>query len=112
VAIADRRFAVERIRVAQGRATLSTDGRPVAIMAMGSPLSIETGVAETELRPWETALVPAAAAHVTFSAAGEALVVRVDPDLERLRVAAADAGVNAAVLDAFCAQFSGASVPA
>ena len=112
VAIADRRFAVERVRITQARASMMTDGRPVAIMAMAAPLSIETGVAETELRAWETALVPAAAAHITFAEAGEALVVRIDPDLERLRAAAAAAGVNAATLDAFYAQFSGVSRPA
>jgi hypothetical protein len=79
---------------------------------MGTPLLLAGDGTATQLRAWETALVPAAAGSVTFAASGEALVVRVDPDLGALRAAAVAAGVAAAVLDAFCGQFSGASAPA
>ena len=112
IAIADRRFAVERIRIARSGAGIATDGRPLALMAMGTVLSLDTGGAASELRAWETAVVPAAAERVAFAAPGEALVVRVDPDLARLRESAAAAGVPAAALEAFCGQFSGASAPA
>jgi mannose-6-phosphate isomerase len=107
VAIADRRFAVERIRIAKADASITTDGCPLAVMAMATPLSLNG----TALRAWETALVPADVARVTFAGPGEALVVRVDPDLERLRRAALAAGVNAANYEAFGAQFSGAVSP-
>lgn len=107
VAIADRRFAVERLRITAG-ASIATHGRPLAVTAMSTPLAFG-GVS---LKPWETAVVPAAAAAVTFAGAGEALLVRVDPDLAGLRAAAAGAGLAAGVLDAFCGQFSGASAPA
>jgi mannose-6-phosphate isomerase len=109
VAIADRRFAVERIRVAQAGAALATGGRPMAVMAMGTELALATGSVATVLRPWETAIVPAAADRVTLTAPGEALIVRVQPDLGALREAAAAAGVSAAVLDVFFRRFSAAS---
>jgi mannose-6-phosphate isomerase len=112
VAIADRRFVVERVSVTQPGAGLATDGRPLVVLAMGTPLLLAGDGTATQLRAWETALVPAAAGSVTFAASGEALVVRVDPDLGALRAAAVAAGVAAAVLDAFCGQFSGASAPA
>jgi mannose-6-phosphate isomerase len=109
VAIADRRFAVERVRVTEPGASLATDGRPLAIMAMGTPLTLVADGAATKLRAWETAVVPAAAGRIAFTTPGQALVVRVDPDLEALRADALAAGVAAAALDAFCGQFSGAS---
>jgi hypothetical protein len=61
------------------------------------------------LRAWESALVPAAAATIAFEGPGEALIVRVDPDLEQLRAEALAAGVTAAAVEAFYQQFSGAS---
>jgi len=109
VAIADRRFAVERIQVARAGAGLATGGRPLAVTAMGTGLALATGSVATELRPWETAVVPAATGRVTLTAPGEALIVRVQPDLGALRAAAAAAGVAAGVLDAFFGRFSAAS---
>lgn len=111
VAIADSRFAVERVRVTHTGATLATDGRPVAVLAMETGLTLETtGGTRTSLGPWQTALVPAALPDVAFGALGAALLARVDPDLGALRDAAAGAGVERTVLDAFFAQFS-ASAP-
>ena len=113
VAIADRRFAVERVRITGAGASLGTSGRPVAIMAMGGPLSLAGADGTvTNLRAWETAVLPAAAGRATFAQPGEALVVRIDPDLEKLRAVAVTRGVAAAVVDAFLSQFSGASAPA
>ena len=109
VAIADRRFAVERLRVTQAGAFIATDGRPLALMAMESPLTLKTGGGGTALRPWETAVVPAAAERVTFSAPGKVLVVRVQPDLGSLRQAAAAAGLAGGVVKSFFGRFTGAS---
>jgi mannose-6-phosphate isomerase len=111
VAIADRRFAVERIRVTRSGASLTTGSRPVAVTAMASALTLVAGETQTALRPWQTALVPAATAQIAFAGPGDALLVRVDPDLEQLRAAAAASGAAAGVLDAFFAQFS-VSAPA
>ncbi|HEY5348094.1 MAG TPA: hypothetical protein VIJ64_00100, partial [Candidatus Lustribacter sp.] len=112
IAIADRRFAVERVRVVRAGAAIATDGRPLAVLAMGAALGLDTGGGTTSLDRWETAVVPAAAARVAFSTPGEALVVRIDPDLEALRAAATAAGVAAGALATFCGQFSAASRPA
>ena len=64
------------------------------------------------LRAWETSVVPAGAAEVTFEGPGDALLVRVDPDLGVMRATAAAAGIAAATFEQFCGQFSGASAPA
>ncbi len=109
VAIADRRFAVERLAVAQAGAVIATGGRPLAVMALDTPLMLATGAAECALRPWETALVPAAAAQVRFGAPGAALVVRVEPDLDVLRAEAAAGGIAAGALETFFGRFSAAS---
>jgi mannose-6-phosphate isomerase len=101
IAIADRRFIVEHVRVLQAGASLATGGRPTAVTAMETPVF--------GLRAWESALVPAAAATIAFEGPGEALIVRVDPDLEQLRAEALAAGVTAAAVEAFYQQFSGAS---
>jgi mannose-6-phosphate isomerase len=111
VAIADRRFIVERIRFAQGGASITTDGRPVALMALAMGLTLRTGETLTALRPWQTALVPAALAQVSFETAGEALLVRIDPDLGRLGAAATASGLASDVLDPFLGQFSDVSPP-
>jgi mannose-6-phosphate isomerase len=112
VAIADRRFAVERLRVANAGGTITTDGRPLAIMAMETSLAVGSAAGDVSLRPWESAVVPAAATRVAFGGPGEALLVRVDPDLAALRAAATAAGVASDVLERFCGQFSGVSRPA
>jgi mannose-6-phosphate isomerase len=109
VAIADRRFAVERMRITQPGAFIRTDGRPLAVMAMETAPALETGGVATVLRPWETAVVPAAAGEVRFTTSGEALVVRVQPDLGVLRQDAAAAGVAVTALAAFFERFTDAS---
>jgi mannose-6-phosphate isomerase len=112
VAIADPRFAVERIRIAGVGARTATYGRPMAVLAMDGGLTISSGGDPVALRAWESALVPAAAGEVTFAGPGTALLVHVAPDLAALRAAAASAGVGAPELDAFFGQFSRVSAPA
>lgn len=107
VTIADRRFAVERLRIENAGATVTTDGRPLAIMAMDTALTAGTDAGDVALRPWETAVIPAAAARVTFDGPGDVLLVRVAPDLAALRAAASAAGVAPEVFERFCGQFSG-----
>jgi mannose-6-phosphate isomerase len=109
VAIADQRFAVERIRVMRAGASIATDYRPVAVMAMAAGLTLRTGDTATALRAWETALVPAAVAEVAFDAPGEALAVRIDPNLVRLGEAAIANGIGSGELDPFLRQFKNVS---
>jgi mannose-6-phosphate isomerase len=113
IAIADRRFVVERVRITQPGAILGTSSRPVAILAMNGPLELAAPDGTvTTLQAWQTAVLPAAAGRAVFAQTGEALVVRIDPDLAKLREAATARGVAAGVVDAFLGQFTGASAPA
>ncbi len=112
LAIADRRFAVERLRIERSDAEIATEGRPLVVMAMDTPLELGAGGFAQTLRPWETAIVPAAAEKALFAAPGDALVVRVAPDLGALRRSALAAGVAGGAAEAFFGIFSDASAPA
>ncbi len=111
LAIADRRFAVEQLRIERSGAEIAIDGRPLVVMAMDAALELTAGGSARTLRPWETAIVPAAV-RTAFASPGEALVVRVEPDLAALRRSALAAGVAGGAADAFFGQFSAASAPA
>ena len=110
LAIADPRFAVERLRFGPEPAVLATAGRPVAITAGDEPFRLGAG-AGVALAPWQTAVIPAAAERVELipSGAASALVARVEPDLGALRAAAVAAGVTAVEAAAFFEQFAGAT---
>jgi mannose-6-phosphate isomerase len=112
LAIADPRFAVERVHVADAGEMLATYGRPLAVLAMDAPLTLASGSGGCALEPWETALIPAAAENVTFTSAGDALIARIDPDLAALREEARAGGADASACEAFFGQFSRASAPA
>ena len=104
-AIADRRFAVEHLVSVSGGATIATDGRPLALLAMDQPVDVATESGSLTIGHWSTALVPAAAAHVTFVTPARVLIARAQPDLAALRASAAASGIAPGVLDAFFAQF-------
>jgi mannose-6-phosphate isomerase len=109
LAIAGVHFAVERVVVEPAGATLHTNGRPVAIMAMDAPIGLDVDETSTPLGAWQTAIVPAATARVAFTPADvpmAAMVVRVEPDLARLRADAAGGGIAQADLDEFFTQFA------
>lgn len=117
VAIADKRFTVERVRITRTGASLTTGGSPVAVLAMETGVTIETGSLEaggavTALKPWQTALVPASAPEVAFGTLGDAMLVRIDPDLGALRDAAAANGVLAVEIERYFGQFTSAAGPA
>jgi mannose-6-phosphate isomerase len=109
IAIADSRFAVERVKIDAAGAVLETEGRPLAIMAMDAPISLEVDETTTPLGRWQTAIVPAADVRVAFTPADapmEAMIVHVAPDLVRLRADAAAGGIAHTELDAFFGQFA------
>jgi mannose-6-phosphate isomerase len=108
VAIADKRFSVERLRVTRTGASFKNEGCALAIMAMDAGITIDSGNNVTVLRPWETALVPAAVPEIAFGTLGAAMLVRVQPDLGALRDDAAAGGIGAAEIERFFGQFSGA----
>jgi mannose-6-phosphate isomerase len=106
VAIADHRFAVERLALGAAPVGLATSGRPVAVTAGDGGLTLRCGDG-VALGPWQTALVPACAdvVELVAPAGGTALLARADPDLARLRADAGGAGIATAALDAFFGQF-------
>jgi mannose-6-phosphate isomerase len=109
IAIADKRFAVEHVTIDASGGTLATGGRPLAIMAMDAPIALDIDETSTPLGRWSTAIVPASNARVAFTPADgpmDAMVVRVQPDLARLREEATTGGVAQADLDGFFAQFA------
>jgi len=107
LAIADARFAVERIAFGAGGASIAGGGRPLIVMATSTPVALDVAGTTTALQPWQTALVPAIDERLAFApgAAGEVLLVRVAPDRERLRAEEIAGGVTGAEADGFFAQF-------
>jgi len=106
--IADARFLVEHVAVRSGEAYAETDGLPLVVMTMGAHLRVDIPPASVVLEPWQTLVIPAACERVALIPGGEptsALLVRPEPDLERLRKRALSAGVRAADFTAFAAQF-------
>ncbi|GAC1536190.1 MAG: hypothetical protein NVS2B17_07440 [Candidatus Velthaea sp.] len=106
--IADRRFLVERIALLAPDAILQTDGLPLTLMAMETPLGVAIGERTTAVGAWSTVVTPAAAAQIALHAApagAHALLARPQPNLEHARAAALHAGVAPADADAFFNQF-------
>jgi mannose-6-phosphate isomerase len=103
--VGDSRFCLERVRVTAAGATLETDGLPLTLTALASPLDLGTGPAHVWLAPYATVVVPAAAQTLAINAPGDMLVVRPQPRLDRVRADALAAGCDAAELDAFFEQF-------
>jgi mannose-6-phosphate isomerase len=106
--IADSHFIVERVQATETDASMSTHGRPLIIMSLeeGLDLSCEGGAAQ--LAPFETALVPAGAGHVSISTNdGVAPFMCVTPPAapETMQKRLHDAGVAQPVIEQFLAQF-------
>ncbi len=106
--VADPRFLVERVTVRATEAIVATDGRPLTITAEGAHVRVDAAGGSTVLEPWQSVVTPAAAAHVALVPGGEptsALLVHPVPDLQAARARAHEAGVGAAAIEAFFAQF-------
>ena len=104
--VADRRFALERVRVGVPGAVLATGGIPFTLTALATPLEVETGGESVVLPPYATIVVPAAAAELAVRSAGEMLVVRPQPNFDLLRDEALRGGASAAAVAAFFEQFA------
>ena len=65
--IADPRFIVERLTLQNSPHRLATEGRPLIFMALDREIHLRTADGETQLAPYQTALVPAAAQRVELS---------------------------------------------
>ncbi len=107
--VAEARFSLERVTVRTLDAYIETDGLPLAITAMGAHVRVDLAAGDgVLLEPWQTAVVPAAAARVAIIPGGEptsALLSQPSPDLAAARRRIASAGVSRSRSDAFFAQF-------
>ncbi len=106
--IADRRFTVEHIVARTEPSSISTDDRPVIIMALERPLEISVNGKDVKLDRYQTALVPAAAQWCTVAApVDEAPFMFVMPPrhAEDVAVRLIAAGIEQSRIDRFMAQF-------
>jgi mannose-6-phosphate isomerase len=106
--IADARFVVERIVAGGEPASLSTNARPLILMALNVPFEVTCNDASVELAPYQTALIPAAAQWCTVRALRSAApFMFVTPPRSRnlLAVRLLAAGIDQARVDAFMEQF-------
>ncbi len=103
--VADARFSLERI-VAHGTGgAVVTDGLPLTLTALGTPLEVEIGAARASVAAYASIVVPAAAPELIVRSTGEMLVVRPRPILERMHDDALRGGVPAFEIGAFFEQF-------
>lgn len=106
--IADPRFVVERIAATTEPASLPTNHRPLILMSLEHTLEVACDDSAITLRPYQTALIPAAAEYCTICASdGQAPFMFVTPPVrpDQLAVRLMAAGVEQATVDRFMAQF-------
>jgi mannose-6-phosphate isomerase len=104
--VADRRFALERVRAAVGGGMIATHGLPLTLTALALPVQLEVGATRVSVAPYATLVAPAAVAELGVTDPGEMLIVRPEPDLARLRDEALRAGIAAVEFDCFRELFT------
>ena len=106
--IADQHFVVERIVAGAEPASLATQGRPLILMSLETPLEVSAGTTLT-LPRYQTVLIPAAAEWCTVRAAqGDAapfMFVTPPENREQLATRLLAAGVEQVQIDRFMEQF-------
>lgn len=106
--VADSHFVVERITATETRVAMRTHDRPLIVMALKDALELECSGGSAQLRPYQTALVPAAAQDVRISGAAAAspfMLVTPPASTEAIDKRLHDAGVAQPVIEEFLAQF-------
>ena len=108
--VADRRFSLEHATVRSLDTYVETNGTPLAVTAMGAHVRIDAEPASgLMLEPWQTALIPADVPRAALVPGGErtdVLLAQPFPDLAALRRRSLEAGVPAADVDDYFAQFA------
>jgi mannose-6-phosphate isomerase len=107
--IADSHFLVERVTATQTAATMRVPGRPLIVTALNESLELHCEGGSALIAPYETALVPAGAEHVTLRSTGEPapfMCVLPAPSAAMLQKRFADAGVAPGQIEHFLGQFS------
>ncbi len=106
--IADSHFIVERVQATETAATMGTHCRPLIIMALDGGLSLSCSGGSAQLAPYQTALVPAAAEHVSICSTGTLtpfICVMPPASAELMQKRLHDAGVAQPIIEQFLAQF-------
>jgi len=107
--IADDHFIVERVVAGAEPASLATETRPLILMSLAAPLDVATDGASVTLAPYQSVLVPAAAAWCSVSAVSgdRAEFMYVTPPKNREEMAARliAAGIEQSAIDRFMGQF-------
>lgn len=104
--IADERFVVERLEPAAGRFAVATEGRPLIFTALAHPVELACEGGSVTLRPYQTAVVPAAAGSVWVDSPGGQVMLATPPaGLSGLASRLASAGVPVEQREAFLARF-------
>jgi mannose-6-phosphate isomerase len=112
--IADRHFLVECVSAIETPAVMRLHGRPAIVMSLEHPIVAACGPIEVPLKPYQTALIPAAAENFAIhSLSGEAPFICVTPPAspESIQQRLEEAGVAQATIGQFLAQFATWSKP-
>lgn len=107
--IADSHFFVERVIATETSASMSTRNRPLIVTALDQGLELHCEDGSAALAAYETALVPAAATHVSIQTGGGSapfICVLPAPTHEALQKRFTDAGVALPLIERFLAQFA------
>jgi mannose-6-phosphate isomerase len=108
--IGSSKFVVEHIIATDEPASLETEGRPLIIMSLDAPISLEAGSEELRLERYQTALIPAEAQYCAVTAIGDlqAPFMFVTPPAQKnaLAVRMIAAGIEQGRIDRFMAQFT------
>jgi mannose-6-phosphate isomerase len=108
--VASKNFIVELVVATDEIASLATDKRPVIVMTLDQPMTLQAGDATLTLERYQTALVPAAADWYMVSSTNEAkapfMLVCPPESTETMVVRLLAAGIEQARIDTFMAQFT------
>ncbi len=107
--VADPRFTLERIEVRGAGGEIDLEGMPLIVWALHSGIEISGAAHSVRLPAYATALIPAAAGSVMVrsdDSNAKLLAATIPADARALRRRLAAAGVDAASVDRFAAQFS------
>lgn len=108
--IGSSRFVVEHIVATDEPASLETQGRPLIVMSMEKPITLEAGSEALTLQRYQTALIPAEAEYCAVTADGalKAPFMFVTPPAKAnsLAIRMVAAGVEQERVDRFMAQFT------
>jgi mannose-6-phosphate isomerase len=110
ILIADKRFTVERVTAKGEPASISTDDRPLIVMALEQPLEVSINDESVKLDRYQTALIPAAAKWCTVASpsapAAPFMLVTPPADPEMVAIRLLAAGIDQQRIDRFMAQFA------